>query len=69
MDSAKVYLAFHNEYYYGVADDQAYGDDLVEEVVCNDSDNSNMAAVGNISRREYDDILFHPFHIHLMDTG
>ena len=59
--------AFHNDYPYGVEDALAYSDASVEEEVCDDGDDSNVA-VGNISHCEYDDIL-RPSHIHLMDTG
>ena len=65
--SVLVCSAFHNDYPYVVEDALAYSDASVEEEVCDDGDDSNVA-VGDISHCEYDDIL-RPSHIHQTDTG
>ena len=67
VDLVKACSAFHNDDPYGVEDDLAYSDALVEEV-CDDGDDSNVA-VGDIPHCEYDDIFFRFSHIHLMDIG
>lgn len=60
--------AFHNDDPYGVDDDQAYSDALVE-VACGDGDGDDSnVAVGNISHRD-GNIHYCLFHTHPTETG